>query len=910
MDTRLHDLLRTTKSDDTPKNSDAWTHMSMYSPHARWNIASSKLTEFWNGYCDIVYEGEGNYCIAEKPQGHMPIIADCTLKFYLLENTKDTLYDEGFLLAMVYCYQQAISDLLQISQSQIELICVILTSERNWIVDGNIVTQFRIQFPYCKTDLPTQIRMIRPRVIQLLRIYNVIARLPYQPVNDWEVIIDPIGPQEPVLLYRSTSQIDRPKMILEHIYGPITPDHIETKTGPMLELSQVFTPSNHHQIQQGLIRAEILEENHNFEYWLPLFLSVHYWEGITLPKNQQDLGSSNIKIISPQAVTPGSPILYESPMDICERLLPMLSQERVENDHYWIDVGKALYNCDSGGDLGLTSWIRFTERSDVHTEEECRELYYTFKDTHITLKTIAWYAREDSPQDYNKWHESWYKPAMEKATSCLHADVAQALYRVYWLEFVCASLDRNQWYHYKNHRWIKLDQGITLRQTISDNFLRRFENIRTDISAQIQGSNDDNFRQTGEIMIKKITALIGKLKTVSFKTNVMTEAREHFYDSKFNQVVDMDSDILGMLDCVIEVCGDKAYPRPGKPEDYISLCTGLPYLKDLHWDHDLVKRLMKWMGQVFVDEELRNYFLKMSASCLKGRNSDKVFPIWTGEGNNSKSMIVKLFEACFGGYCIKFPTSLITGKRTQSSAPMPEMARAKSTRVSFIQEPDDDEVIRGGTLKELTGGDSFFARMLHDNGGDVQAMFKLILMCNKIPPIPTGGQAVKNRTRILPFMSTWVPNPPESEAEQYAQRKFKMDPFFEKQIPTLAKAFIWVLVQYYPRYVSEGLREPEIVKEVTQEYFQNNDIYQQFIGECITVATNDNGERDMNASVTHTEIYREFKVWYKESFPGDKIPASGTVKTELIAKLGKQYRARWHGIRLVQHDNGSNLASI
>ena len=205
------------------------------------------------------------------------------------------------------------------------------------------------------------------------------------------------------------------------------------------------------------------------------------------------------------------------------------------------------------------------------------------------------------------------------------------------------------------------------------------------------------------------------------------------------------------------------------------------------------------MRQVFTDDGLRDYFLKMSASCLKGRNSDKVFPIWTGEGNNSKSMIVKLFEACFGTYCIKFPTSVITGKRTQSSAPMPEMARAKSTRAAIIQEPDDDEVIRGGMLKELTGGDSFFARALHENGGDVQAMFKLILMCNKIPPIPTGGKAVKNRTRILPFMSTWVTNAPESEEEQFQRRLFKMDPFFEKQIPNLAKAFMWVLVRYdYP----------------------------------------------------------------------------------------------------------------
>jgi phage/plasmid-associated DNA primase len=415
-------------------------------------------------------------------------------------------------------------------------------------------------------------------------------------------------------------------------------------------------------------------------------------------------------------------------------------------------------------------------------------------------------------------------------------------------------------------------------------------------------------------MIKKITTLIAKLKTYSFKTNVMHEAMELFHDDRFEHIVNTNPELLGMLDCVIEVCGNRAYARPGKPEDYVSLCTGLPYLKDLTWESDIVVRLMRWMRQVFVDESLRDYFLKMSASCLKGRNSDKIFPIWTGEGNNSKSMIVKLFEACFGTYCIKFPTSVITGKRTQSSAPMPEMARAKSTRIAIIQEPDDDEVIRGGMLKELTGGDSFFARALHDNGGDVQAMFKLILMCNKIPPIPTGGKAVKNRTRILPFMSTWVTNAPEDEAEQYSRRLFKMDPFFEKQIPNLAKAFMWVMVQYYPRYMNEGLSEPPIIQDHTRQYWQENDIYQLFINDCLVpVYIVENGQTtdrlDPSATLLQTEVYREFKNWFKETFPGTKVPDSPTVKLELIAKLGRQSNKRWHGVRIVQQEGGG-LANI
>jgi phage/plasmid-associated DNA primase len=343
------------------------------------------------------------------------------------------------------------------------------------------------------------------------------------------------------------------------------------------------------------------------------------------------------------------------------------------------------------------------------------------------------------------------------------------------------------------------------------------------------------------------------------------------------------------------------------------MCAGIPYRAEFTYETDLVKNLIKWIKQVFTDERLYEYFLKMSASCLKGKNDDKIFPIWTGEGDNSKSMIVKLFEAALGPYCIKFPTSLLTGKRTGSSNAMPELARSKATRLAMLQEPDDEETIRGGILKELTGGDSFFVRNIHEKGGEVQAMFKMILMCNKVPAIPTGGKAVKNRTRIVPFMSTWVNSPPQSEEEQFAKRLFKKDPFFEVQIPRLAQAFMWLLIQYYPKYMREGIDEPPIVKEATSQYWEDNDVYRQFIGECIVAAKTDEDEIDENASLNKSEIYREFKAWYRDSFPGNKPPDSNTVYMELSnnSRLGRQGKnRRWYGIRLATRNTAENVLNI
>ncbi len=295
-----------------------------------------------------------------------------------------------------------------------------------------------------------------------------------------------------------------------------------------------------------------------------------------------------------------------------------------------------------------------------------------------------------------------------------------------------------------------------------------------------------------EISIRKISELIRKLKTGSFKDRVMKEAKELFYMEGFDGIMDSNSNLIAVHNGVIEVLSTKAIFREGKPEDYLSRCTPVHYRKDYTWEHPKVKELMSWISKVFVDKELKSYFLKFCASCLKGRNSDKIFPIWSGDGDNSKSMIIKLFEATFSCYCIKIPVTAATGKRAQSSSATPEIARSKNARVAFLQEPDNEETLRACFIKEISGGDSFFGRMLHDNGGDIQVTFKIILVCNSIPLFVNPDKAVRNRAWILPFLSTWSVDAPEDEKEQFKARVFPLDTDFENTIPSMTPAFMWV----------------------------------------------------------------------------------------------------------------------
>ncbi len=913
MDPALLDLLRKHHS----PTSDEFTHVTTYGPSSKWSIPDSNYESFWKSYCSLIYNKEGgNYCLAEIPKKHMPVVADFKLRFHPLEGNHDDICGYDFLLSIVYCYQQAMLRTLRISESGMELICCVMDSKA-YMEDNMIVVRFRLQFPYCKTLASAQTRILRPMVLQILRTENVISRLPQEPVNNWENIIDPLSVENPFMMYGSSPNINMPQMKLEYIFHRIEQDHIENMSAEMLELENVFKPFNHEHVQNGIVRANMFavnmddeddDEEDDLEMWLPMFLSIDYWKGVVLskqapPDNLNASQGSSDKYQYPSSGTNDNDNSNENPEhEIAERLLSMLSRERIESDHFWMDVGRSLYSVFGGMDRGLELWIQFTQKSDNHTPEECKELYLSFYDTHLTLKTLGWYAREDSPDEYERWHREWYTPALEKATSGLDSDVAEALYRVCWLEFACSSLAKNSLYHFKNHVWRKLDSGHTLRCFMSNEFINIFEKYRTNASIMVQESADQRTKESAEILVKKISLLINKLKKRTNKNNILSESLEKFYVEEFDKKLDSNPDLMGMVNGVLEACDQEAVMRPGKPEDYVSKTTGLIWRYDLHWKHPLVVRLMDWLTKVFPKKDLLDYFGKMAASCIKGKNSDKLFPIMTGNGDNSKSMIKKVFECAFGAYCITFPTTVFTTKRS-GGGPDPAVARSKYAHVVFAQEPDADDPLKNGTIKEMTGGDRFFTRFLNDNGGEIEPMFKLFLMCNTVPMIPHSDKAMKNRVRLLPFLSTWVKNPPSSMDEQYKQRLFRIDRFFEKQIPEMAPAFMWYLVQMYSKYRREGLIEPETVTESTKEYWNENDIYQQFINENIKRAYKEipdwpaDKEKpiDEEAKITISEVNARFREWFRESFGNLKCPDRPLIKSELEQRMGKTFKRAWRG---------------
>ncbi len=909
----------------TESGGNSYPLISFYGPDREWNVRERSVSEFWKGYCEIIHNDFDSICsLAEVPTKNMPVVVDFSFRFPRDEVVEEP-YENDLVYLLVQTCQKSIKSLFElVSKDKKELICCYLESENMWEEENtNTVytcVKIRLQFPFCHANARIQESQLRPMIVKALEDGDADDLFITLPFGHWENIVDKHPVTSPLVMFGSSEKEHHFKLQLEHIWGELTHEHFDvsgtdTHIGTIedLEWSTLFDSRNHTHDRKQLINRNIFVNNaDDVEYWLPLYLSIGHWafDPVNVKANhiirKRDKGKQRCSPRNRGPPRKSSPLstgeeLEGDHFDIAKALLPMLKEKRFIERSYWEEMAHALNHATNGRQEGLDVLCDYTERVNMSEERDCENYYRTCSKSRITVHTIAWYAREDSPKQYKDWHTRWCLESMENALSCLDNDIAKCFYQFYWLDFLCTCNGKSfRWWRFKNHRWIDIHKGTRLKGRISSDFVKQFEKMRISLSRQIMLSNDETFRTQGELNIKKVGTLLRRLKSTAPKGKIMHESIEFFLHDDFIDWIDDNDNLTGVENGILEVCGRECIFRPGKPEDFITKTTIVPYDKHLKMEHPLVQECLEWIGQVFPDEELKRYFLKYCASFLKSGNREKYFVVFTGEGDNSKSMICKLF-GLFGSYCVRLPVTCVTQGRQRAGGPNPEMARAKAAKIAIMQEPEDEDVFKGGIVRDVTGGEPINARFLHENGGEFRNTFKLILMCNDIPTFSNPGKALKNRFRVFPFLSTWVDNAPTDPEEQYATRTFQKDEYFEAKVALMMPAFLWLCKYYYPIYAAEKLTNPAIVDQYTKDYWKENDIYEQYYEDRICKAVDANGERDKKPCLSLTQINNDFKMFMQDNYPSANVPDRKQVRTHMSTILGQLQGRAWYGIRYRQN---------
>lgn len=365
--------------------------------------------------------------------------------------------------------------------------------------------------------------------------------------------------------------------------------------------------------------------------------------------------------------------------------------------------------------------------------------------------------------------------------------------------------------------------------------------------------------KAGEEDTKDILAEVARvLGSGIVRRRIFQDVKMGLYDESFSNRLDSQGKIVGLKNGVYDL--EKGKLRKPLPSDYLSIVAPSSYLDPLP-PVDSQTRLMDTLRKIFPREDLLNFFIRSCTSFLEGYNQHKVYYIWYGKGNNAKTAIQTLVNRTFGNYCVSLPTSLITGKRNASANATPDMYHLKNKLVAFMQEPNPDERIRGGMVKELTGNDQIYVRNLYKPPEAIRVKAKLILVSNNILDVPDMDAALKRRTIVLPFLSTFLPD--HEKAKPGQEYVYDVDPQAEKVLSESSDLFMSLLLREFPAYSRSGLEIPNFVQQTTDRYLVAHNKPRLFVREFVVPS--------FGNVINLDEIYDAYKDWSKINYPSEKI---------------------------------------
>lgn len=585
----------------------------------------------------------------------------------------------------------------------------------------------------------------------------------------------------------------------------------------------------------------------------------------------------------------------------------------------WIRVGWALRNTSN---KLLIVWLKFSSKATSFMYNSIPELCDMWKkfdnrgQNGLTKLSLMHWARTDAKEAYEQVRRNTIDYFIEQTINAPSTsknddrggagdfDLANVLYQLYKHEFVCVSVKANIWYQYKNHRWQEIDSGTTLRKAISIQLRDLYNQKSIDLmnrmtsenngqaaTEQLNGNGSDD--EPGKSRSHRILNICQRLSRTNDKKNIMTEAKELFYDGNFLSSLDVNPYLLCFKNGVFDF-KDKVFRR-GFPEDNISMCTGIEYNELSPFVHQSVMdEINDFMRKLFPEPQLCEYMWDHLASTLVGTSPNQTFNMYIGIGQNGKSVLVNLMEKVLGEYKGDVPLTLVTEKRGKVGGLAPEIVQLKGKRYAVMQEPAKGDRINEGMMKQLTSGkDPIQGRAPYmPQTISFLPQFKLVVTCNVLLEIKSNDHGTWRRIRTVPFKSLFTENPVEGDKEKPYQ--FVIDKYIDEKFDNWAPVFASMLVKRVCETNGE-VKDCSIVDEKSKEYRKSQDYLSEFVSDRIV--------RCEAKFVKKMELNNEFSLWYASNY-GGRGPGPKDLHEYMDKMFGRQQNQMWSGIK-IKYENQS-----
>lgn len=602
-------------------------------------------------------------------------------------------------------------------------------------------------------------------------------------------------------------------------------------------------------------------------------------------KNQKNSKSRNKKVKPRKDVRQHPEKVRE--IELAKRLMQIISRKRARNKKDWQRIGYALYS------VSYTLFPIFKEFSaknrrgfDITPQDVWRLAPKYCKN--YSINTLRRWGFLDNKRKYQKILKEIYADLFAKSETCKHVDLAKLIHGLYRDRFVCVEIKSkaSKWYEFQDHKWVVVQSAYTLEEIISEDVRSMLLSYCSDKLGEM-AKKGHNYKSHEHNRYTKLMAGIDKLGDVGFRSDVVRACANKFFVSDFQSQLDTDPYLIGFENGVYDL--NEMSFRDGMPSDMVSKTVGYDY-EEYDMDDPIFEQILTFFSQVHTDEEMREYTLTFLASILRGKPDQKAH-IWTGGGGNGKSATVDLVKRMIGDYFGVLPVTVITVKNKSSSNARPELADKFGKRFLVIQEPEHNDVVFVGQMKELTGEDTLHARPLYGDPFEFTPMFTIVLTCNNLPHIPSTDRGTWRRLRVTPFESEFV------EANPVGPKQFLGDEELKEKFDSWIKPLVWLLLNKYYAIYKDGvngkrykIKEPELVKKYTNAYKKDSDFYVEFLDDNFNFTDNE------EETETIQFVYDTFVAWYSSAY-GSKPPPMKKFKEYLKKNKIKHDKREIKGIQ-------------
>ena len=310
-------------------------------------------------------------------------------------------------------------------------------------------------------------------------------------------------------------------------------------------------------------------------------------------------------------------------------------------------------------------------------------------------------------------------------------------------------------------------------------------------------------------------------------------------------------------------------------------CTGVEYAPDYH-----SKTVEDFLHSVLPDEDVLSALLIYLGYCLTGIvREDKALFIH-GSGRNGKGTLLNALIRCLGDFGVTLRNSILLKNRNFDNGEnaTPELAKLEYKRIAILDEIPAGRTLDESKFKNLTGGDHFSVRKLHQDPIDIDPTHKFILSGNFLPEIKDARDiAISERLLVIKFEQSFIGD--------------KCDPTVRENMkkPEALTGLLTEIVGACLKWQKLGrVYEPQAVKDFKQEYLDENDIIGEFI--------DSNCKRGVDLAIPCQNFIKHFRIISNGGSMSDRAIIAAVTKIEGIKKHKMKYGQTFQGIGWINED--------